>query len=564
MCSGSCPHRHTPPPELSFSLRRAIFTSIPIVVVLILLPAIAFASPPDQLWIAGIYDGADGDESVSLVYETAGVEATPTRPVPLLPRSSEILVVSSPSSVHGPVACPSTRAPPAAQAPISYSVHSGPQFPATFPANRVTQQHFLSTTCPLGKIEEASRSGSLDGSPVSGRTYAVSTPRLKQLSALTAGDVQKGQIPGVVMLVARNGKVVHADAIGVQDPKTGTPMKMDSIFRIASMTKPLVTVGALTLVEEGRIQLPDPVSRHLPELKGMQVGVEKPDASGKASLELVPAQREMTVQDLLRHTSGLTYGIFGKSLVTDEYNNARLSDPAQSSVEMVTKLSKLPLAFQPGTTWDYSMSTDVLGALIERVSGQTLDIFLAERVTKPLGMKDTGFWVDTAQQSRIAEPFDSDPDTKAPARVPDVRKQPRFLSGGGGMVSTAPDYLRFAQMLLNGGELDGVRILSRTTIKLMTSDHLGTRVAAPLQPSELLLGSPGYTFGLGFAVRQSDGVAGVPGSVGEFMWAGYAGTFFWVDPQEEIVGVYMTQAPSPIRAYYRKMFKALVYQALVD
>ena len=173
MRSRSCSPRHTPPPELSFSLRQAIFTSLPTVVVLILLPAIAFASPPDQLWIAGIYDGADGDESVSLVYETAGVEATPTRPVPLLPRSSEILVVSSPSSVHGPVACPSTRAPPAAQAPISYSVHSGPQFPATFPAYRVTQQHFLSTTCRPGRIEEASRSGSLDGSPVSGECHLL-------------------------------------------------------------------------------------------------------------------------------------------------------------------------------------------------------------------------------------------------------------------------------------------------------------------------------------------------------------------------------------------------------
>ena len=173
MRSGPCPHRHTPPPELSFSLRQAIFASLPIVVVLILLPAIAFASPPDQLWIAGIYDGADGDESVTLVYETAGVEATPTRPVPLLPRLSEILLVSRPGSVHGPAACPSTRAPPAPRTPISYSVHSGPQFPATFPAYRVTQQHFLSTTCPFRKIEEASRSGSLDGSPVSGECHLL-------------------------------------------------------------------------------------------------------------------------------------------------------------------------------------------------------------------------------------------------------------------------------------------------------------------------------------------------------------------------------------------------------
>jgi len=246
----------------------------------------------------------------------------------------------------------------------------------------------------------------------------------------------------------------------------------------------------------------------LPELKGMQVGVEKRDSSGTASLEVVPAQREMTVQDLLRHTSGLTYSIFGKSLVKDEYSNARLFDPAQSNAELVAKLSKLPLAFQPGTTWDYSMSTDVLGALIERVSGQTLDIFLAERVTKPLGMKDTGFWVETAQQSRIAEPFDSDPDTKAPARVPEVRKQPRFLSGGGGMVSTAPDYLRFAQMLLNGGELDGVRVLSRKTVDLMTSDQLGSAIAR----GPAYFPGPGYGFGLGVQVRMAPGEAASLGS----------------------------------------------------
>ena len=410
---------------------------------------------------------------------------------------------------------------------------------------------FLATTILVGSASAQSRDD--------GRTYAVSTPRLKQLSALTAGDVQKGQIPGVVMLVARNGKVVHADAIGVQDPKTGTPMKMDSIFRIASMTKPLVTVGALTLLEEGRIQLPDPVSRHLPELKGMQVGIEKPDASGKASLELVPVQREMTVQDLLRHTSGLTYGIFGKSLVKDEYNNARLSDPAQSSVEMVTKLSKLPLAFQPGTTWDYSMSTDVLGALIERVSGQTLDIFLAERVTKPLGMKDTGFWVDTAQQSRIAEPFDSDPDTKAPARVPDVRKQPRFLSGGGGMVATAPDYLRFTQMLLNGGELDGARILSRKTVDLMTSDQLGSAIAR----GPLYLPGPGYGFGFGVQVRMAPGEAASLGSVGDYGWGGAYGTTFFVDPKERLIVIWMMQRPNLAANVnvWRRM-RSIVYTAI--
>jgi CubicO group peptidase (beta-lactamase class C family) len=392
-----------------------------------------------------------------------------------------------------------------------------------------------------------------------GRTYAVSTARLKQLSVLTAADVQKGQLPGVVMLVARNGTVVYSDAIGVQDPKTGTPMQADSIFRIASMTKPLVTVGALTLVEDGRIQLADPVSKYLPELKGLQVGVEKQDASGKASLELVPAQREMTVQDLLRQTSGLTYGFFGKSLVKDEYNKAGLFNPEQSNAELVTKLSKLPLAFQPGTTWDYSMATDVLGALIERVSGQTLDIFLAERVTKPLGMKDTGFWADPAQQSRIAEPFALDPDTKAPARVPDVRKPRRFLSGGGGMVSTAPDYLRFTQMLLNGGELDGVRILSRKTVELMTSDQLGLAIVH----GPLYFPGPGYGFGFGVRVRIAPGEALNLGSVGDYGWEGVYGTAFFVDPKERLIAIWMMQRTNlPVNIYFWRRMRAIVYTAI--
>lgn len=380
------------------------------------------------------------------------------------------------------------------------------------------------------------------------RTYAVSTARLTQLSALTAADVQKGQFPGAVILVARNGKAVYSDAIGVQDPKTGTPMRMDSIFRIASMTKPLVTVGVLTLVEDGRVQLTDPVSRHLPELKGLPVGVEKRDASGKASLELVPTLREMTVQDLLRHTSGLTYGVFGRSLVKDEYNKAEPFNPDQSNGELVAKLSKLPLAFQPGTTWDYSMSTDVLGALIERVSGQALDVFLAVRITKPLGMADTGFWVDTAQHGRIAEP-----------RVPDVRKPRRFLSGGGGLVSTAGDYLRFAQMLLNGGKLDGVRILAPKTVALMTSDQLGSAIAR----GPLYFPGPGYGFGFGVQVRVAAGEAASLGSVGDYSWAGVYGTTFFVDPKERLISVWMMRRTNlAANAYIWRRMRSLVYTAL--
>jgi CubicO group peptidase (beta-lactamase class C family) len=232
--------------------------------------------------------------------------------------------------------------------------------------------------------------------------------------------------------------------------------------------------------------------------------------------------------------------------------------------EQVERIAKVPLIHQPGTTWEYSMAVDILGRVVEAASGKRLSVVLDERLFKPIKMVDSGFWLPASKMSRLAQPLAVDPASGQKISVLDVSAEPMNDSGGAGGLSTATDYLRFAQMLLNGGELDGVRVMSRSTIKLMTSDHLGTRIAAPFQPGELLLGTPGYTFGLGFAVRQGDGVAGVAGSAGEFMWAGYAGTYFWVDPKEEIVAVYMTQAPSPIRAYYRKMFKSLVYQSLVD
>jgi CubicO group peptidase (beta-lactamase class C family) len=350
-------------------------------------------------------------------------------------------------------------------------------------------------------------------------------------------------------------------------------MKLDSIFRIYSMTKPLVSVAAMMLVEDGVIQLTDPVSKFLPAFKDMQVSVASTDADGKTTYSNVPAAKPITVQDLLRHSAGLAYAEITKNEpVKAAYVEAKFSQPGvhefdsrdMTPAEEVARIAKIPLIHQPGTVWEYSMAVDILGRVIEEASGERLSVFLDERLFKPLKMVDTGFWVAPSKISRLAQPLPVDPASGLKPSLIDVSTEPKNDSGGAGGVSTAMDYLRFGQMLLNGGELDGERILSRSTIKLMTSDQLGTRVAAPFQPGELLLGTPGYTFGLGFAVRQGDGIAGVPGSAGEFMWAGYAGTFFWVDPQEEIVGVYMTQAPSPIRAYYRKMFKTLVYQALVD
>jgi CubicO group peptidase (beta-lactamase class C family) len=347
-------------------------------------------------------------------------------------------------------------------------------------------------------------------------------------------------------------------------------MPKDAIFRIYSMTKPPVSVAAMMLVEDGKIQLNDAVSKFLPSMKGLQVSVAKADVEfGKMTYTLVPADREMTVQDLLRHTAGLAYAnLTQNSPVKEAYAKGGIDADLRglSPDEELQKVSKAPLAHQPGTFWEYSIATDVLGRVVEAASGKRLADFLEERLFKPLAMNDTAFFVPTNKIDRLAEALPVDASSEAAIKLYDVSSVPKNDSGGAGGVSTAADYLRFAQMMANGGELDGKRILSRTTVELMTSDHLGTRIQAqsPMTPGEVLLMTPGYTFGLGFAVRQAAGVAGVSGSAGEFMWGGYAGTYFWVDRKEQLVAVYMTQAPSPIRSYYRKLFKQLVYAAIVD
>jgi CubicO group peptidase (beta-lactamase class C family) len=350
-------------------------------------------------------------------------------------------------------------------------------------------------------------------------------------------------------------------------------MAKDSLFRIYSMTKPMVSVAAMLLVEDGRIQLTDPVSKYLPAFKSMTVSVAKADAEfAKITYGQVPAEREMTVQDLLRHSAGLAYGeITQNAPVKEALGKAGLYKTAidfdvrdLTPAEQVERLSKVPLAHQPGTVWDYSLASDLLGRVVEAAAGERLGDFLDKRVFKPLKMSDTAFQVPADKAGRLAEPLATDALSGKPIVLIDVSATPANDSGGAGAVSSAGDYLRFSQMLLNGGTLDGVRVMSRSTIALMTSDHLGTRIAAPTTPGELLLGVPGYTFGLGFAVRQGPGVAGVPGSAGEFMWAGYAGTYFWVDPKEELTAVMMMQAPSPIRPYFRRLFKQLVYASIED
>ena len=395
----------------------------------------------------------------------------------------------------------------------------------------------------LGAVVLAILSGCATQASQGGR--GLSQDGLARLERTIAADVDRGRIPGVVMMVQRDGQV-FSRTIGKQNPQSGAPMREDAIFRIYSMTKPIVSVGLMMLVEEGKILLSDPLSKHIPELKGLKVGVEK---DGK--LEIVAAQREATIQDLMRHTSGFTYGVFGKGLVKDLYTKNGVDGRDHSNAEFVKKLAGVPLMFQPGTTWEYSRSTDVIGHVIERVSGQPLDAYLQARILGPLGMKDTAFFVESAQQSRLAEPFAKDPDSGAAQNLLPVNGRPKYLSGGGGMVSTATDYLRFSQMLLNGGELGGVRIVSRKTVEFMTSDHLGA-IRGPV---------PGYGFGLGFAVRLANGVSPLAGSAGDYNWGGLGGTYFWIDPKERLIAIWMMQAPGQ-RVHYRDLYRSLVYGAL--
>lgn len=436
---------------------------------------------------------------------------------------------------------------------------------------RLRQPLRLAFLCVLLAAACAARGQGLPTAPAA--SVGMSAQKLERIAATFGQEVDAGKLPGAVMLVARKGKLVYSEAIGMQDKAAGRPMSKDSLFRIYSMTKPLVSVAAMLLVEDGRVQLTDPVSKFLPAMKGMTVSVAKTDAEfARVTYGLVPAEREMTVQDLLRHTAGLAYGeitqnarvkeALGKAGIfktTIEFDSRDLSPG-----EQVERLAKVPLAHQPGTVWEYSLASDVLGRVVEAAAGERLGDFLDKRLFRPLKMQDTAFWVPKEKLGRLAEPLPVDAISGKPNVLMDVRTQPANDSGGAGAISTAGDYLRFAQMLLNGGQLDGVRVMSRSTIALMASDHLGTRIATSVTPGELLLGVPGYTFGLGFAVRQGPGVAGVPGSTGEFMWGGYAGTYFWVDPKEEITAVLMTQAPSPARQYYRRLFKQLVYAAIDD
>ena len=383
--------------------------------------------------------------------------------------------------------------------------------------------------------------------------------RSARLLAVLQSEIDRQRLPGAVVLVARHGKVALFESLGVQDPATGTAMAKDSIFRIYSMTKPVVSVAVMMLMEQGKLLLSDPVARYLPEFASQHVAVG--DDAGQ-SQTLRPARRDATVHDLLRHTAGLTYEFMGSLPVHRQYAQARIGSRQRSNTEFSKALAALPLLADPGSVWEYSRATDVLGRLVEVCSGQTLAAFLQEKILTPLGMHETAFSVPATQHGRIAEPYAHDPDGGLPMQMIDIRSQAALASGGGGLASTAMDYARFLQFMLNRGVLDGVRLLGPHTTDFMTADHLGAIPVNPIGASPALL-PPGHGFGLGFAVRTAAGMSAVPGSVGLYYWGGMAGTTFFVDPALDMFALMLIQAPSQ-REYFRPLFRSLVYAALLD
>jgi CubicO group peptidase (beta-lactamase class C family) len=387
-------------------------------------------------------------------------------------------------------------------------------------------------------------------------SVGLSSVRLRRIGEALRRDIEAGQLPGAVIGIMRAGKLVHLEAVGHRDPASREPLKTDAIFSIASMTKAMTSTAIMLLVEEGRVLLADPVSKYLAPLADLKV--TEPGGTTRAPKQLP------TIQDLLRHTSGLTYRDRGTTPAHALYPGSSLwAAERMSKDETVAALSKSPLLFDPGSSWEYGFSTDVLGFVVEAVTGKPLGNFLQERVWSLLGMSDTSFVLPAAKRARYALALPKDPVTGNPNSPihHSTDKTQKWESGGGGCVSTASDYLRFAEMLRSGGKLGSAEILGRGTVALMTADHLPSTftnmIADKMDPA-----AAGYGFGLGVAVRRQDGIAAMAGSAGDYYWSGVYGTYFWVDPKEQLTVVFMAAAPGLIRLRYRQMMRNLVYQAL--
>ena len=380
---------------------------------------------------------------------------------------------------------------------------------------------------------------------------------LKRIDAFFADEIANNRMPGAVLAVAKNGKLSIYKSYGYLDKANNKPMTIDAIFNLASMTKVMASVGALTFYEEGKMPLNAPISNWLPQFKDMKVG--HVDAEGK--LTLVPAKNPITVQDLMRHTSGLTYGGRGATPVHKMY-------PAGSAVaafqynaqEFTDKLASTPLLYEPGTVWDYGFGIDVLGVIEEKIAGKPLDAVLRERIWNKVGMPDTTFSVPLSSRARLAQPLPVDPMNGKPQNIDILSKSVKFDCGGSCAFSTAGDYIRFGQMLLNGGSLDGKRVLGPQTVTFMASNHLNKDIKNNVGLTEP--GRVGYGFGLGVAVRMERGLSAINGNVGDFTWNGANGTVFWADPKEQMVVVMMGVAPGDIRKIHREQLNSVIYGAL--
>ena len=402
------------------------------------------------------------------------------------------------------------------------------------------------------------RTGTSSAEPVSLASADISRARLERVGDYIRQEIAAGTVPGAVILIQQHGHPVYFESFGVRDVESRRPMTADTIFRIYSMSKPITSVAAMMLVEDGKLALDDPVAKYIPAFANVKVGVEKADESGKPALTLEPLNRPITIEDLLRHTSGLTYGFYGDNAVRRIYAHSDMFDGDFDNATFAERLARLPLAEQPGTRWDYGHSTDVLGRVIEVISGQSLHQFEKQRLLDPLGMTETAFFVaNPAQRPRIAEPMPSDP-LGPVAGIKDPTVPRRWESGGAGMVGTIGDYAQFAQMLLNGGTLDRRRYLKPETIALMASDHIGpeTKIARDQ------IYFPGDTsgFGLGFAVRTSV-PANTSWPLGEYRWDGAAGTFFFVDPRDDMFVIFMVQLPMQ-GGRLQQALRTLIYEAL--
>ncbi|MGD0847308.1 serine hydrolase domain-containing protein [Bradyrhizobium sp.] len=390
----------------------------------------------------------------------------------------------------------------------------------------------------------------------------LSSERLARIGETLKADIEAGRIPGAVIAIARHGKLVVFDAYGWRDKAAGVAMTTDTIFNIASMTKPMTTVGALMLYERGKILIDEPLAKYFPKFAQMRVAARDP--AGEPVAETVPANRPITIQDLMRHTSGLVYGGRGNTLVHKMYP-AGSGDAARDydATAFTDKLASLPLLYQPATVWDYGFGLDLLGLTIEQISKQTLGQYLQANLFTPLGMTDTGFSISPERAARYARPLPVDPDTGKPqTRSPELTEPLKFECGGGCAASTASDYLRFALMLMNGGRSGEAHLLGRKTVDYMLSDQLGPNIRNLVGNADPTRAD--FGFGLGLAVRTTPGVVRMMGSVGQFTWPGASGTDWWVDPKEELAVVYLSAAPGPIRWHYRQKINALVYQAIID